>query len=167
MRVLIVEDEALPAMLLQEYLEDAGYEVVGWATNADEALKLFAESQPDLAFVDLHLADGMTGVKIAQEIGRSQRSATPRASVATCSLPASTGDSLATPPSLPVVFVTANNRMLPADYAGAIGCIGKPYSMHGIQSALEYLEQGLRNPPPRCVRPSSLELAPHYETHWS
>jgi DNA-binding response OmpR family regulator len=140
MRILIVEDEALPAMLLQGYLEDAGYEVVGWATNTDEALKLFAESQPDLAFVDLHLADGMTGVKIAQEIGRSQR---------------------------PVVFVTANSRMLPTDYAGAIGCIGKPYSMHGIQSALEYLEQGLRNPPPRCVRPSSLELAPGYMSNWS
>jgi DNA-binding response OmpR family regulator len=139
LRVLIVEDEALPAILLQGYLEDAGYEVVGWATTADEALKMFIDSQPDLVFVDLHLADGVTGMKVAQEIRRSQR---------------------------PVVFITANDRMLPADYAGAIGCIGKPYSMHGIQRALEYLEEGLRNPPPRHDRPSSLTLAPQYEQHW-
>jgi CheY-like chemotaxis protein len=140
LRVLIVEDEALPAMLLQGYLEDAGHQVVGWATTAEEALRMFGDTQPDLAFVDLHLADGVTGVTVAQAIRQSNR---------------------------PVVFVTANSRMLPDDYAGAIGCIGKPYSMHGIQHALKYLEQGLRNPPPKCARPSSLSLAPIYASRWS
>ena len=57
LRVLIVEDEALSAMLLQSYLEDVGHEVVGWATTAEEAVKLFKECAPDLAFVDLHLAE--------------------------------------------------------------------------------------------------------------
>jgi CheY-like chemotaxis protein len=139
LRVLIVEDEALSAMLLQGYLEDAGHEVVGWALSAEEALRMFRELQPDLVFVDLQLDDGPTGVKVAQEISRS------------CA----------------VVFVTASARMLPPDFAGAIGCIGKPYSMHGIRCALEYLEQGLRSPPPRRDRPSSLALAPHYERCWS
>jgi CheY-like chemotaxis protein len=139
LRVLIVEDEALPAMLLQGYLEDAGHQVVGWATTADEALQLSNEFHPDVAFVDLHLADGLTGIKVARQICREGGT---------------------------VVFVTANSRMLPDDYAGAIGCIGKPYSMHGIQSALEYIEEGVRNPPPRCVRPSSLTLAPQYEHRW-
>ena len=139
LRILIVEDEALPAMLLQGYLEDAGHEVVGWATTADAALQLCKETQPDMAFVDLHLADGLTGLKVAKEFCDAQRA---------------------------VIFVTANSRMLPDDYAGAIGCIGKPYSMHGIRRALEYLEEGVRNPPPRCVRPSSLTLAPQYERRW-
>lgn len=140
LRVLIVEDEALSAMLLQSYLEDVGHEVVGWATTAEEAVQLFKECAPDLAFVDLHLADGMTGVKVAEEFSRSQR---------------------------PVVFVTANSRMLPKDFAGAIGAIAKPYSTHGIQRALEYLEQGLNSPPPSCDRPSSLLLAPNYEHRWT
>src|SRR5688572_5630108 len=109
LRVLIVEDEALSAMLLQGYLEDAGFDVVGWATTMEEALTMAAATQPDLVFVDLHLADGATGIKVAQAVHQSHR---------------------------PVVFVTANSRMLPEDYVGAIGCIGKPYSLHGIQRAL-------------------------------
>jgi two-component system, response regulator PdtaR len=140
LRVLIVEDEALPAMLLQGYIEDMGHEVVGWATTAAEALQMFEERSPDLALVDLHLDDGLTGVKVAQQICRCRR---------------------------PVVFVTANTRMLPDDYAGAIGVISKPYSTHGIQRALQYIEEGLRSPPPQCLRPSSLQLAPEYEHEWS
>ena len=140
LRILIVEDEALAAMLLQAYLEDIGHEVVGWATTADEARQQFETSAPDLAFVDLHLADGMTGVDIARQFVAAQRG---------------------------VVFITANSRMLPDDFAGAIGAISKPYSTHGIQRALEYLIEGLNNPPPRCSRPSSLLLAPTYEHRWS
>lgn len=134
LRALIVEDEALPAMLLRTHLEDAGYEVVGWATTEEEAMRQFVATAPDLAFVDLHLADGLTGLTVAQRLQRANG---------------------------PVVFVTANARMLPEDYAGAIGCIGKPYSMHGIQRALEYLAELVRNPPPQCACPPSLTLAPH------
>ena len=139
LRVVIVEDEALSAMSLQGFLEDAGHRVLGWATTAEEASRLAANTHPDLVFVDLHLADGLTGLSLAEELRNAGR---------------------------PFVFVTANSRMLPPDYAGALGVIGKPYSTHGIQRALEYIEQGLRSPPPRCARPSSLMLAPHYEARW-
>jgi CheY-like chemotaxis protein len=137
--VLIVEDEALPAMLLQGFLEDAGHVVVGWATSSDEATQLAQRTRPDLAFIDLHLADGLTGVKVAEELRGSCRH---------------------------VVFVTANSRMLPLDYAGALGVISKPYSTHGIKRALEYIEEGVRNPPPQCATPASLTLAPHYLERW-
>lgn len=139
LRVLIVEDEALPAMLLQGFLEDAGHEVVGWATNAEEATKLSDRSHPDLAFIDLHLADGLTGVRVAEELRASCKHR---------------------------VFVTANSRMLPPDYAGALGVIGKPYSTHGIKRALQYIEEALSNPPPQCARPSSFTLAPSYLARW-
>lgn len=136
LRVLIVEDEALAALLLRTHLEDAGHEVVGWATTQDEAMRQFEATRPDLAFVDLHLADGLTGLNVARRIQ---------------------------PTGTPVVFVTANARMLPDDCAGAIGSIGKPYSRHGIQCALEYLEEAVRNPPAQCPCPASLTLAPQYE----
>lgn len=139
LRVVIVEDEALAAMSLQGFLEDAGHEVLGWAMTAGEASRLIDDTNPDLVFVDLHLADGSTGLHLAEGLCRARR---------------------------PFVFVTANSRMLPPDFAGALGVIGKPYSTHGIQRALEYIEQGLRHPPPQCARPSSFLLSPHYESRW-
>jgi two-component system, response regulator PdtaR len=139
LRVLIIEDEALPAMLLQGFLEDAGHEVVGWATSSDEALQLARQTRPDLAFIDLHLADGLTGVKVAQDLHDLCQH---------------------------VVFVTANSRMLPGDYAGALGVISKPYSTHGIKRALQYIIEGLRSPPPQSAKPSSFTLAPRYSARW-
>jgi DNA-binding response OmpR family regulator len=54
-RVLVVEDEALVAMLVEDILLDAGAEVVGPAATAAEALALLAASLPDLAVVDVNL----------------------------------------------------------------------------------------------------------------
>ncbi len=139
LRVVIAEDEALSAMALQGFLEDAGHEVVGWATTADEASQLAQSANPDLVFVDLQLADGTSGLQLAEALRSAQR----------C-----------------FVFVTANSRMLPEDCAGALGVISKPYSTHGIRRALEYIEQGLRSPPPRCSPPPSLRLAPQYQARW-
>jgi CheY-like chemotaxis protein len=140
LRVLIVEDEALLAMQLDALLMDAGHEVVGWAMTADEAMEIFHHAQPDLAFVDLHLGDGPTGIDVARQIQAAGTSV--------------------------VVFVTANSKMLPEDFAGAVGVIAKPYSMHGIEAALTYLHEGIRTPPPGCALPRSLILAPAYRERW-
>ena len=43
-----------------------------------------------------------------------------------------------------VLFMTANVKRLPEDYAGACGVIGKPYSEHAVKMALAYLEVCLR-----------------------
>lgn len=56
-RVLIVEDEALVAMLVEDTLLDAGAEVAGPAATASEALALLASSRPDVAVVDINLGD--------------------------------------------------------------------------------------------------------------
>ena len=140
LRVLIVEDEALLAMQLEALLADAGHEVVGWAMTSQEALQIFHQMKPDLVFVDLQLADGNTGIEVARQIQATDSPA--------------------------VVFITANSRMLPEDFAGALGVIGKPYSMQGIQAALTYLYEGIRTPPPGCQLPRSLTLAPAYRERW-
>lgn len=141
LRVLIVEDEALLAMQLEAFLMDEGHEVVGWATNSMEALEMHQRTRPDLAFVDLHLADGNTGINVAKEILARDQAA--------------------------VVFITANVTMLPDDFGGAIGVIGKPYSLQGIEAALRYLHEGIRTPPPESVLPRSLTLAPDYRERWT
>lgn len=54
-RVLVVEDEALVAMLVEDILLDAGAEVSGPAATAAEALALLDASLPDVAVVDVNL----------------------------------------------------------------------------------------------------------------
>lgn len=140
LRVLIVEDEALLAMELEALVEEAGHTVVGWAVSSREALALLDTTEADLAFVDVHLADGPTGIEVAERM-RAER-------------------------GLTVVFLTANPKRLPENLAGAAGVIAKPYSLSGLNAALRYLYEGVRRPPPRQPRPTGFALGPDYEMRW-
>ncbi|MBV1798570.1 response regulator [Siccirubricoccus sp. G192] len=68
MRILIVEDEALIAMLLTESLESAGHQVMGPAATATEALALCEAARPDLALLDINLRDGSSGLDVARAL---------------------------------------------------------------------------------------------------
>ncbi len=59
-RVLLVEDEALIAMLLQSMLEENGVEVIGPAATLDEAMTLANQGGFDAALLDLNLEDGLS-----------------------------------------------------------------------------------------------------------
>ncbi len=54
-RILIVEDEALIAMLLEEMLTDLGYELAGTAATLAQALELAEATELDGAILDLSL----------------------------------------------------------------------------------------------------------------
>jgi PAS domain S-box-containing protein len=58
-RVLLVEDEALVAMMIQETLAEFGYQVIGPLTTASEALAAARESHFDAAVLDINLGDGL------------------------------------------------------------------------------------------------------------
>lgn len=60
-RVLIIEDNAFIALDLETQLEDLGCDVVGTAVTAAQAIETARRTTPDLAFVDLQLADGSRG----------------------------------------------------------------------------------------------------------
>lgn len=141
LKVLIVEDEALLAMELECLIEDAGHHVVGWAMSSDEAKALVDTGQADIAFVDVHLADGPTGVDVAEHIRQSGRPM--------------------------VVFMTANPKRIPDNFAGAIGVISKPYTMNGLMSALRYLQEGVRRPPPASALPAGFALSPAFASAWA
>jgi ActR/RegA family two-component response regulator len=66
--VLICEDDAFLAADLSMSVECAGHEVVGVCGNANDALKAASDNVPDVAFVDLELADGHTGSVIAKSL---------------------------------------------------------------------------------------------------
>lgn len=113
LRILIVEDEFLIALELESLLQDAGYDVVGIAASSAEAIALGQKCAPDLAFVDIHLADGLTGIDVARELSGQHR--------------------------VTVLFMTANTKRIPEDFAGARGVIAKPYTERGVKEALAYV----------------------------
>jgi CheY-like chemotaxis protein len=138
--VLIVEDEVLLATELEFVLEEVGCHPVGLAMSSDEAVTMANNLRPDLALVDVHLRDGPTGVDVARIIHDD------------CGGVA--------------LFMTANVKRLPADFAGACGVIGKPYSEHGMKTALTYLTICLREGHAPGPPPIGLELAPAYAARW-
>lgn len=140
LNVLIVEDEVLLAMELSHLIEEAGCRDVGHAMSSDDALDMAARLKPDLALVDVHLQDGPTGIEVARHISID------------CGVVA--------------LFMTANVRRLPDDFAGACGVIGKPYSEHGVRSALRFLDHCIRDGCAPGLPPAGLQLAPAWAAQW-
>lgn len=68
MRALVVEDEVIVARYLQLMLESLGYQVVGTAASADEALALAERHRPHLALLDVTIRGGRDGIALAAEI---------------------------------------------------------------------------------------------------
>jgi two-component system, response regulator PdtaR len=67
-RVLIVEDDFLIAMQTEIALTSAGFEVLGPATTAEEAVELAGETQPTLAVMDIRLASTRDGIDAARQL---------------------------------------------------------------------------------------------------
>jgi len=59
-RVLLVEDEAMVAMIVEDMLEDLGHELVKVASRLEDALAAAMDEAIDLAILDLNLAGGLT-----------------------------------------------------------------------------------------------------------
>jgi CheY-like chemotaxis protein len=63
--VFIVEDDVLSALTMRDFVEGLGCEVVGHARTLEQALALAAESEFDIALLDVDL-DGETSYALAQ-----------------------------------------------------------------------------------------------------
>ena len=67
-RILIVEDEMLIAMLVEQMVEDLGYDVVGPALTIDEALSLIDREIFDCAVLDMNLGHGISSAPVAEAL---------------------------------------------------------------------------------------------------
>jgi DNA-binding response OmpR family regulator len=67
-RVLIVEDEAVLAMLYRKRLKTRGYVITGTASTRDEAVSLAFQDPPDFVLMDIRLAGDNDGIDTAREI---------------------------------------------------------------------------------------------------
>jgi CheY-like chemotaxis protein len=63
-RVLVIEDETLIGMLLEDMLLDLGYQVVAYAADFAEGLRLVQTAEIDLVVLDLDLR-GVSTLAIA------------------------------------------------------------------------------------------------------
>lgn len=110
LRVLIVEDNLIYAEALKCLLERACHVVVGIASQAREACALIRKHRPNLALVDLHLRDGLTGVEIGRSLVRA---------------------------GIGVLFLTGTPDAVPGDLLGAHGVLTKPAGDARLMQAIE------------------------------
>lgn len=139
--VLIVEDEALLAMDIETMVEDCGHRVIAEAASLFDVVALDTALVPDLAFVDMQLASATSGLDVSALIRERW-------------------------PKTVIVFVTANPKKIPDDFAGAHGVIPKPFSRNGLMSAMNYIAQGVSDPPPTGALPVSFIAAPAFAATW-
>jgi response regulator NasT len=70
-RILVAEDEALIRLDLVEMLGEQGYDVVGQASNGEQAVELAKEVKPDLVIMDVKMPV-LDGLSAAEQLHESK-----------------------------------------------------------------------------------------------
>lgn len=112
--VLIVEDEFFVALDLETTLQAAGFDVVGVANNAEDAVRLAETHKPFVIVMDVRLAGERDGIEAAIEIFERF--------------------------GIRSVFASAHHdagTMARASRANAAGWLAKPYSSEALLAAVE------------------------------
>jgi DNA-binding response OmpR family regulator len=109
--VLIAEDDLMIADMIEEVLVAHGYDVCGIARTVAEAVVIGLRHKPDLAVLDLRLADGGLGTDIAAQLGAVGR--------------------------LGILYATGNMAEVILTAADGHACLAKPYSAADLLDALK------------------------------
>jgi two-component sensor histidine kinase/DNA-binding response OmpR family regulator len=115
LKVMIAEDDLFMADMLEDVLVEGGYEVCGIARTVDKAVELGEQHNPDLAILDMRLAEGGLGTEIAARLKRRGH--------------------------LGVLYATGNSGQFGLTSADGEACIGKPYRPEDVVRALKIVEQ--------------------------
>jgi DNA-binding response OmpR family regulator len=129
--ILVVEDEAVVAIVLELALGLAGHEVLGPAGDEGEALRLAGERRPELALVDIRLCGGGSGVRLARVLKERW--------------------------GVPSLFLSGQTDQARAAGDVALGLIGKPYDPGEVIDAVAAVGELLAGRRPALV-PPRLEL---------
>ena len=71
LRIVVAEDEALIRLDLAEMLEELGYDVVGEASDGEQAVALVNEHKPDVVIMDVKMPV-LDGISAAEQIGKER-----------------------------------------------------------------------------------------------
>ncbi len=113
-KILLAEDQSTGAADLHDRLKSMGYTVAAVVSSGEEALKVAAQTKPDLALVDVNLDGKLDGITAAQQIRRNL--------------------------DIPVVFLLASadkKTLKRAEAAGPFGHVAKPFEPGQIHAAVE------------------------------
>ena len=114
-KVLIAEDDLMIADAAEEALVRSGYEVCGIARTVAAAVALGRLHKPDLAIIDLRLADGGIGTDIPAQFSGLDR----------CG----------------ILYATGNVARLVSANADGDACLAKPYRAVDLLRSLELVAE--------------------------
>ena len=114
-RILIVEDEPLTAFDNENFLGDAGYQIVATVDDLDEAVRVLEEEKVDLILSDVRLRKQQTGIQLARTAKEK---------------------------GVPTLFATGHPY--PGADEIAIGCLVKPYTERQLIKAIECVDRHLQ-----------------------
>jgi len=115
LKVLLAEDDVMIADMNEEILIAAGYEVCGIARTVTEAIALGKLHSPDLAVLDLRLADGGLGTEVAAQ--------------------------LHTHGKIGILFATGNKSFVTLTSADGEACLSKPYRNSDLIISLRIVDE--------------------------
>jgi PAS domain S-box-containing protein len=113
-RILLVEDDAEIANITARTLCGLGYEFMGPAWSAEEAIRTARKRKPSLVLMDIGLRGGMDGIEAARRIRHDQ--------------------------DIPIVFLTAagdDQTLARAKMVQPFGYIVKPFEPTNLHMAIE------------------------------
>ncbi len=128
--LMIVEDEALVAMLLRDELQDVGYKVLDLTDRYAEALEVAKAEKPDLALVNIRLAGRDDGIELSEHLKAL---------------------------GIPVLLISGQVSRASSAKTVAIGSMPKPYDAAEMVLAVAYLLARL-NGDGSLPRPVQLEV---------
>lgn len=65
-KLLIVENDAFAGTFMSKSLDSAGFSIISVADSAPSAMRIFRESNPDIALIDIELGAGPNGIDLAR-----------------------------------------------------------------------------------------------------
>lgn len=68
LKILIVEDDSVSALLLQRALEKNAHQIIGIADTGEKAIEILAENMADIVMMDINLAGELDGIKTTEII---------------------------------------------------------------------------------------------------
>ncbi|WP_111671984.1 hybrid sensor histidine kinase/response regulator [Algoriphagus litoralis] len=68
LKILIVEDDSVSALLLQRALEKNAHHIIGIADTGEKAIEILAENMADIVMMDINLAGELDGIKTTEII---------------------------------------------------------------------------------------------------
>ena len=113
-KVLIVEDDMIISMVLERMLQKLNFTVIDKVTTGKKAIRLTAETEPDIILMDIQLKDQIDGITAMEKIREHS--------------------------SVPVIYITGNSDeyyLKRARNTNYVDYLVKPIQMKDLKKALQ------------------------------